>query len=509
MQKRRYWITFGVSSVAWLVLSAVLAPNLSGTDVFMFRDAGWNLGAYGSFDSAALPYSHDLAPHLFAHYTPMMPLLFAAYIKLLSGNSYAGTFFNLLLGLVAAALALRTVLALPASRWREVAAFLIALLPVLWITYDRPEALGLILFLVTVQYTLSPHPRAALVGLLVALTFLAHPFAAVITAVWCVLLLVVRFGERANKGSVLKMLGVMSICAALPVAAVALLYWSLDPSSLGRFAQHALGPQSGLGRTDLLSDQGKRTLGRALYIGAFQAGPLTACLYSLTLLCAFLSATWSLYSHKRFSEFGLWVGIAASLSLAVSILAFPAQSGYIFLLAFALPLGALEVCHRVLLPGRPWLAILILALLAHVPGTAVSVIQRVEQIGSYRAAEDQPRFLRAHLASPESIVAIQGDEYDVYKPYFRHLVPLTSGPIAPSYSALAAIANCYDYYRSAAGSVRPLPQAVHPGDFRLIEAAPEHLWITVLGRRVMRAQWGYGCDLYTRIREPSTLSASR
>ncbi len=501
-------LLFALSTLAWFALTAALAPDLAGTDVYIFRDAGWNLGAYGSFESAALVYSHDLAPHFFAHYTPLMPLLFAAYIKLFSGSSYAGTFFNLLLGLAAAALALHTILTLPPSRLRHVAALIIAALPVLFVTHDRPEVLGLILFLIAVRYTLRPHSHASMVGLLLALTFLAHPFAAIIAGVWCAFLLMSRVDLRTEKARALNTLVTMALAAAIPVAAVALLYWSIAPNSLIRFAQHALGAKTGLGISDsIISGHTNFTFAQAWRLGTFRGGPLLAGRYFVALMIVVLTVGLLIAYRRQLSGYGLCLSIAAALSLAVSIMAFPVQPNYIYLLAFCFPLGVLATSGRVHLPGIPWLVVLIVFMLMNLPETAVSLLQRAEQIPSYRAAEGQPAFLLAHLSSPAPIVDVEGDEYDLFKPEFHHLIQLDKANDSHHYASLAGIANCYPAYHGPADSVRPLPGVLQASDFQRIQTAPEHLWITLFGHRLMRAQWGYGCDLY--IRKPASLSAGR
>jgi hypothetical protein len=134
MKNSRFWLFFALSAAAWLVISLVIAPVLSGEDVYIFRDAGWNLASYGSFESAALVYMTDLAPRLYAHYTPMMPLLFAGYASVFPRNAYSGTVFNLFLGLAAAAVALYWVLQQPPGRARNWAALAVIAFPVAFIT---------------------------------------------------------------------------------------------------------------------------------------------------------------------------------------------------------------------------------------------------------------------------------------------------------------------------------------------------------------------------------------
>jgi hypothetical protein len=128
MRPSRYWILFACCASGWLIVALLVAPSISGVDVFIFRDAGWNLAAWGSFESAAGPYAHDLAPRFYADYTPILPLLFAGYASVFPRNAYAGTVFNLFLGLSAAAVALWWVLRQPPGRLRDIAAWVVTLL---------------------------------------------------------------------------------------------------------------------------------------------------------------------------------------------------------------------------------------------------------------------------------------------------------------------------------------------------------------------------------------------
>ena len=73
MKPSRVWFLFLVCALGWLVLSLLIAPSVSGQDVFICRDAGWNLAAWGTFQSAAGPYSHDLVPRFYAAYTRFSP----------------------------------------------------------------------------------------------------------------------------------------------------------------------------------------------------------------------------------------------------------------------------------------------------------------------------------------------------------------------------------------------------------------------------------------------------
>ena len=139
---------------------------------------------------------------------------------------------------------------------------------------------------------------------------------------------------------------------------------------------------------------------------------------------------------------------------------------------------------------------LLFTVVMSLPGIGLGVIQRIEQRSSFEATRLQPLHLAGKLSSTDAIVGIRGDSYDLFKPEFRHLINLDNLEIGDYYKNLSAFVNCYDSYSGEAGVLRPLPEKLDPLEFRLIEPAPQHSWITMFGKRVMRTQWGYGCDLY-------------
>jgi len=200
MKISHHWGVFTVCSVGWLLLSILIPPAMSGHDVFIFRDAGWNLASNGSFESAALLHMHDLTPRLYSHYTPLMPLLFAGYVSVFPRNAYAGTIFNLLVGLLAAGISLHWVTSRSSDvgRLGRVVGLAVAIFPVAFITFDRPEALGFILASITIAAAAKAAPKAWLVGLLVSITFLAHPFAAIVASTWASVLFRCRDGTTSG-----------------------------------------------------------------------------------------------------------------------------------------------------------------------------------------------------------------------------------------------------------------------------------------------------------------------
>jgi hypothetical protein len=490
---RFFWTVFTVGAVAWLVFSLRVAPDMSGEDVYIFRDAGWNLASYGSFESAALVYMPDLAPRLNSHYTPMMPLLFAGYASIFPRNAYAGTIFNLLLGLLAAGVSLHWVLLQPEGKLRNPAAWAIALLPIAFVTYDRPEALALVLFSVCVALAARPGSRPVLAGLSIALVFLAHPFAAIAATVWVSAIFLARNWNREGRWRVTAgQLAVAGVCALLPLTAVALVYYALDHDSLARFAAHSLGRFSGIHTVESGGWQA------GVHKAAFRLSAMRVWDYLASLASGLLLAAWAIRNRSEL-HFAEWLAIAAAIAcMLIAVFLFSIQANYVFLLAFLIPVGLLIVSGEGGRLAAPGLALILFAVLIRLPGLSMDLIERVEQIPSYQAARTQPAFLRAQLSSPDDIVAVEGDSYDLFKPEFRHLIRVEDVDDVNQFKSVAAVANCYDAFHGGDHAVRPLIFKLNPADFHMIQSDPQHAWITLFGRRVMRAQWGFGCDLYVR-----------
>jgi hypothetical protein len=493
MKNSRLWLLFAVCALAWLAVYLILPPIMSGTDVFIFRDAGWNLAATGAFKSAALMYMPDLVPRLYAHYTPIMPLTFAAYAFIFPRNAYAGTIFNLLAGLASAAVALGCVLRQQPSRLRDAAAVAIALLPVVFITNDRPEAIALIFFVVTIAAAAAPHARPILVGLLIALTFMAHPFFAIAASIWVAALYLARNWDRPGRWLLtLAQVAVAGATALVPIALVALLFYSLDHSSLMRFAQHALGVHSGLNTA--------KSGGwfKSFRWAVFGVSPVATWTYVAALATIVLLAAWALVNRSRLGV-REWLPIAAGLACTlISITLFSFQYNYVISLSFFIPLVLLIVGRTQDKLVWPGLAFLLLAVAAKLPVVALSLLERAEQRPSYQAARVQPAFLMAQLPSSDSIVTVEGDSYDLFKSEFHNLIHLRDAEDIDHFAQVAGVANCYDGFHGADNAVLPFPAKLNASDFHLVQADPKHMWMTLFGRRVMRAQWGYGCDLYVR-----------
>jgi hypothetical protein len=500
MNASRPWHVFALCSLGWLLLSVYIAPVMSGGDVFIFRDAGWNLAAEGSFESAALPYMHDLTPRLYSHYTPLMPLLFAGYASVFPRDAYSGTIFNLLVGILAAGVSLRWVLR-PSSdigQLRFIVALTVAVFPVAFVVFDRPEALGLVLATVTIASAAKVPPNLCLVGFLLAVTFLAHPFAAIFALLWSSTSCFLHNTDQPTRGlETLRQIAIIGVSALAILLPVLLIYYVLDPTSLARFAIHAFGKKTGFGvviasssSQEFLQTLRRHITGEGILPTSIR---LPAFLSSLGLI------VWALNCRKdlRYAD---WLLISISIGgTCASVIAFPNQAYYLGLLTFMTPLALTIIAPSSGALVVPALAMLLFAVAANLPFVCLGVMNRIEQGPSFEAARQQPSYLAAQLPSPDAVVGINGDSYDLFKPVLRHLVTLREKGV--DYADLSAIVNCYDMYKGDSGVVRPLPEKVNPKEFRMIQPAPEHLWISILGRRIRQAEWGYGCDLYLRIKQ--------
>jgi hypothetical protein len=507
MRTFHYRVLFASCASGWLILSLLIAPSFSGADAFIFRDPGWNLAAWGSFESAAGPYSHDLIPRFYAYYTPVVPLLFAGYASVLPRNVYAGTIFNLLLGLSVAAVALRWVLRQLAGKLRSTVAWTVAVLAPAFIIYDRPEVVALILFSAALALAAKPGPRPVVAGMLIALTFLADPFAAIVVALWTSVLYFSHEWDRSQRWlRIFTQFATMTITVVILLSPVALLYYSIDHTSLARFAANALGPDSGVGVT--LSIKSVRDFVDVMRATIFGIPVTVPAIYLLSFLSCCSLAVWSFFNRKVLGHVE-WLAIAAGLTcMFLAVILVPYQVAYVEFVAFSIPMGLLILSRPGALLAKPALVMLLLAMLMELPSLGIGLIARIEQKPSFLAAREQPAFLRARIASPDPVVVLIGDFYDLFKPEFHRMVQLDYLENDVNHFAdVAAVVNCYHPYHGESGTVAPFPSALKASEFHLIQSAPQHLWVTLFGHKVMRGQWGYGCDLYVRNSAPPSISS--
>ena len=231
--------------------------------------------------------------------------------------------------------------------------------------------------------------------------------------------------------------------------------------------------------------------------------------FFITVLVNLLLIGWLLF-HIKTARFVEWALILVAAAVTVmTYAAFRNQGHYFTALATIIPLTLLTIHQSTPRLRHFSLVTLLVVIVAHLPVVAVSLIQRAEELHSFHAAEHQPALLLSKLPSRDSIVAVEGRTYDMYKPYFRHLVELDYADENTELAKVEGIANCYGAYGGDDKTLRPFPERLNPADFQLIEKAPEHMWITLHGHRLAPLQWGYGCDLYTRVHPVTILDHSK
>jgi hypothetical protein len=285
------------------------------------------------------------------------------------------------------------------------------------------------------------------------------------------------------------------------LAAVASVYYAIDPTSLARFATHALGYQTGLGvvnkhvsfldKLHLLSIVSSLTTKGLPFLFGLDV------IISHAVLAIYL--IWAMRNKKELSP-ACWIVLTVGVvNILSAIVLFPAQNNYVIFIAVFIPTALIAVGGWT--PPFVRLGILLLFLNVVVVPTfnsAFDLLCRFEARSSYIAASQQPAYLISRLHSADDLVLFNAVNYDMYKPAFKNLVTTyyMGDGIPPI--GVAAVANCYYGFNGARGAIRPLPSKINPEAFHLIQAAPSHTWLTIFGRRISNMQRGYGCDLYVK-----------
>ena len=234
----------------WFVVSAFIAPNPGGPDVYIFKDAGCNFALKRGFTTIASPGTDDLEPHLYAAYGPGLPLLYGLFASIFGCSGYSNTYFDLIVAavttLVFAAIVKR---AIPPGQIP--CAVLIGLaLPsgMVLSANDRPEALALLGIMVACLAVDSSKGSLRLVAaaFVAGVTTLVHPLAGAFAGLisWS---LAVCQTDKVSPSHGLRLAVGMAAIYVIPIALVVGAYWAIDPTTFSRFESHAFGQRSGAG----------------------------------------------------------------------------------------------------------------------------------------------------------------------------------------------------------------------------------------------------------------------
>ena len=167
----------------WVSLYSLIGPRI-GQDFFYFADAGVNfakgdgLKEVGTYGNPTLEYKY------YATYPPVYPFLYGMYTALFGVGDYQNTFFNIFLRLTRAIL-LFIIVFKYAKSWSKGQKFIITFLIILFApsgnSYDRPEDLVTVFFLISLLLYLMR--KYSIAFLIAGLNLMASPVCGLVSAV--------------------------------------------------------------------------------------------------------------------------------------------------------------------------------------------------------------------------------------------------------------------------------------------------------------------------------------
>ena len=167
----------------WVSLYSLIGPRI-GQDFFYFADAGVNfakgdgLKEVGTYGNPTLEYKY------YATYPPVYPFLYGMYTALFGVGDYQNTFFNIFLRLTRAIL-LFIIVFKYAKSWSKGQKFIITFLIILFApsgnSYDRPEDLVTVFFLISLLLYLMR--KYSIAFLIAGLNLMTSPVCGLISAV--------------------------------------------------------------------------------------------------------------------------------------------------------------------------------------------------------------------------------------------------------------------------------------------------------------------------------------
>ena len=235
---REYWEILIVFVTFWFVVSAFIAPNPGGPDVYIFKDAGCNFALKRGFTTIASPGADDLASHLYAAYGPGLPLLYGLFASIFGCSGHSNTYFDLIVAavttLVFAAIVKR---AIPPKAQIPCAVLIGLALPsgMVLSVNDRPEALALLGIMVACLAVDSSKGSLQLVAaaFIAGITTLVHPLAGAFAGLisWS---LAVCQTDKVSPSHGLRLAVGMACIYLIPIAMLVGAYWAIDPTTFSR-----------------------------------------------------------------------------------------------------------------------------------------------------------------------------------------------------------------------------------------------------------------------------------
>ena len=170
--------------IFWIALYAIIGPQTLGDDGFYFKDSGINLAIGKGLREVGTCGNPSLEYKYYAHYPPVYPFLYGLYVSVVGIGDYQNTYFNLLLQ-IARAILIFMIVVRYGTDWTPNQKLIITGILVLFLpsasSYDRPEDLVIVLFLVSLLFYLQRQPEA--VFLVAGLNLMTSPVCGLISAV--------------------------------------------------------------------------------------------------------------------------------------------------------------------------------------------------------------------------------------------------------------------------------------------------------------------------------------
>jgi hypothetical protein len=170
--------------IFWIALYAIIGPQTLGCDGFYFKDSGINLAIGKGLREVCTGGNPSLEYKYYANYPPVYPFLYGLYVSVVGIGDYQNTYFNLLLQ-IARAILIFMIVVRYGTDWTPNQKLIITGILVLFLpsasSYDRPEDLVIVLFLVSLLFYLQRQPEA--VFLVAGLNLMTSPVCGLISAV--------------------------------------------------------------------------------------------------------------------------------------------------------------------------------------------------------------------------------------------------------------------------------------------------------------------------------------
>jgi hypothetical protein len=514
------WLILGFFAGFWFIFFVLTSPKPGGPDVYVFRDAGCNWASGSGLVAASVPHANTVRPVPFASYTPGSLLLFGAAASLFGCSAVVDTFYNLAWATIAVFLLYRCFsLAVTGEKQRAWAAVLLgAVLPsgIVAFDADRPEMPAfclLVAILLLWRHASSARAKSLLLGC-TGVVFLIHPFAGI--AGWLLLAFLLAFAEGIRPGSGsrktwLQVMIVGSALYALILAAWVFSMWSQDHTALHRFLQHAAGQGTGAGvvlhgtkvgssGSDAVVQNGYAVAFRRLFDPAF---PSSAALAIGLFASGLVAAFYALRAPRR-GALVLQCALLLLVLLIFPLAVFPGQTNYLgisrALLLAVLFIGGFPLATA-LRGSRGPLSLLLISFAVLAPWVGLEMLQNVESSASYHNEQRQAMRVRLwfeqHGAHNPALLVDSG-HYFVYKPYFQNLYnPNYLEPDDPIEQYQGRIV-CYSGSRAFSRAQLPAIAESEASRWQLIDGGEDVVRVAILGHSIMRRNWTWMCDVYSR-----------